>query len=202
MRNLPKAASMRVCAHHPAMTASRSLRSTPRRAIRLWMPRCLRCGRQRAKSSRLVGVQLVGPTAWSAWLARDPRYGIHEFFECHRVVPVGPRDAEHQRDALPVRDEMAFAAELAFVCRVGPGYEPPGLVQADPAEAAGASTSCRCQNPVPRGRCSRGVPVRNTNKMPLRASSSFSRGRPPCGDFEPQAAAALSAITALHSLPS
>jgi hypothetical protein len=34
-------------------------------------------------------------------------------------VPVGPCDAEHQRDACPVGHDVAFAAELAAVGRVG-----------------------------------------------------------------------------------
>lgn len=40
-------------------------------------------------------------------------------------MPVGARDAEDQRDALAVRDDVALAAELASVRRVGPGVLAP-----------------------------------------------------------------------------
>ena len=137
----------------------------------------------------LVGVQLVGPAAWSACLPAIrgmASTSSSNTTESCRLAPV-----TQNISGMPCRSvtRWRLLPSLPLSVGLGPGYEPPGLVQADPAEAAGASTSCRCQSPVPRGRCSRGVPVRNTNKMPLRASSSFSRGRPPCGDFEPQAAA-------------
>ena len=41
-------------------------------------------------------------------------------------MPVGPRNAERQRQALPVDDEMPLVAELALAGRLGPVYEPPG----------------------------------------------------------------------------
>ncbi len=67
----------------------------------------------------LVGMQLLGPAAWPAALARNAGQRVHQFLEHPRVMPVGARDAKHQRDALPVRDEVAFAAELAPIGRVG-----------------------------------------------------------------------------------
>lgn len=95
----------------------------------------------------LVGMQLVGPTARSAALAGDLGHGIHEFLEHHRVMPVGTRDAEHQRDALPVRDEMALAAELASVGRVGPRVRAPrGLDTLAPSRL----TRLKSSRPAPR----------------------------------------------------
>lgn len=73
----------------------------------------------------LVGMQLVRPTARPPALACDTRDGVHKFLEHYRVVPVGSGHAEHQRDALPVRDEVTLAAELASIGRVGPRVRAP-----------------------------------------------------------------------------
>ncbi len=82
----------------------------------------------------LVSVQFVGPAQRSAANASDGRHGIDQLLEDHRVVPVCPGDAEHQRDALPVGDEVAFAAELAAVRRVGARVRAPrGLGTVDPS---------------------------------------------------------------------
>ena len=74
----------------------------------------------------LVRMQLARPAAWPAALSSHIGQGIDQLLEDHRVVPVGAGDAEHQRDALAVRDEVALAAEFAPVGRVGPVCEPPG----------------------------------------------------------------------------
>lgn len=71
-------------------------------------------------------MHLVGPAARAATLAYDAEQGVHEVPEYHRVMPVGRRNAERQRQALPVDDEMPLVAELASVCRLGQVYEPPG----------------------------------------------------------------------------
>lgn len=71
----------------------------------------------------LVGMQLVGPTARSATRTDNRRQSINQLLE--DTVPVGPGGAEHQRNALPVRDEVALAAELAAVRRVGACVRPP-----------------------------------------------------------------------------
>lgn len=67
----------------------------------------------------LVRMQLDRPAAWSAWLATHRWQGVDQFFEDHRILTVGPGDAEHRRDALAVRDEMALAAEFASVRGIG-----------------------------------------------------------------------------------
>jgi len=141
-----------VCAlHHPAMTAKSVITldaPTSDTALDAALPEKLAAA---CKVVTLVGVQLVGPTARSASLARDPRYGIHEFLEHHRIVPVCASDAEHQRDALPVRDEMAFAAELAPVGRVGPRVRAPrGLDTLAPSKL----TRLKSSRPAPRNSAS------------------------------------------------
>src|SRR6187402_1950311 len=162
----------------------------------------------------LVCMQFAGPAPWSAALARHGRQGIDQLLEDHRVVSVGPGHAEHQRDALAVRDEVALAAELAAVCRVGARVRAPRglgtlapstltrLKSSRPALRSSANKSkCKrchtpaaCQSrslrqqvmPLPKpnswGKSSHPMPVRSTNRIPLRARSSSSLGRPPLGD--------------------
>ncbi|TDN42518.1 hypothetical protein C7389_1493 [Azoarcus indigens] len=67
----------------------------------------------------LVRMQLTWPALGPAWLARHGRQGIDQFFKYHRVMPIGPGDAEDHGDALGVRDEVALTAELAPIRRVG-----------------------------------------------------------------------------------
>jgi hypothetical protein len=122
--------------------------------------------------------------------------------------------AEHQRDTLAVRGEVALAAELASVRWVGAGVRAPrGLDTLAPSKltrlrsswpaprSCSSKTMCsRCQTPLlcqsrsrrqhvmplPKpnswGRSSQGIPVRSTNRIPLSASSSSSRERPPFCD--------------------
>jgi len=162
----------------------------------------------------LVRMQLVGPAARPAWLATHSRQGIDQLLEDHRIMPVGPGNAEHQRDALAVRDDVTFAAEFAPVRGVGACVRAPrGLGTLAPSIQARLKSSlpaprnslsnamCRrchtpahCQSrsrlqhvmPLPKpnswGRCSQGVPVRNTNRMPFKACSSLSLGLPPLGE--------------------
>jgi len=67
----------------------------------------------------LVRMQLAGPAARSTWFAAHRRQGVNQLIEHHRIVTVGSGDAEHQRDALAVCDEVAFAAKLSSVRGVG-----------------------------------------------------------------------------------
>lgn len=161
-----------------------------------------------------VSVQLVRPAARPAAPAAYTRQRIDQFFEDHRVMSVGPGDAEDQRNALAVRDDVALAAEFASIRGVrarvraprGLGTLAPSrlarLKSSWPALRSSASnnkckrchTPAACQSrslrqqvmPLPKpnscGRSSQAMPVRSTKTMPLRASSSFSRGRPPRGD--------------------
>ena len=72
-----------------------------------------------------VGVQLGRPAARPPGLAGHSRQRIDQRLEEHRVVAVGAGNAEHERDTLGVGHEVAFAAELAPVRRVGPGVQAP-----------------------------------------------------------------------------
>lgn len=74
----------------------------------------------------LVRMQLARPAPRPAWLAAHGRQSIHQRLEDHRIMAVGPGDAEHHRDALAVRDQVALGAEFAPVRRVGPCVRPPG----------------------------------------------------------------------------
>ena len=162
----------------------------------------------------LVGMQPVRPATRPATRAGNRRQGIDQLFEDYGVVTIGPGHAEHQRDTLSVRDDVAFATELATVSRVRSCVQAPrGLGTADPSmltrlrsswpapRSCASKTRCRrcqtpaaCQSrrrrqhvmPLPKpnscGRSSQAMPVRSTNKMPLSASSSDSRGRPPLSD--------------------
>lgn len=74
----------------------------------------------------LVRMQFRGPAAWPARFTAHGRQGIDQLFEDHRIMAVGARDAEHQRDTLAVRDQVALAAELAPVRGVEPCVRAPG----------------------------------------------------------------------------
>ncbi len=73
----------------------------------------------------LVRMQFARPAARPSSLAAHRRQGVDQFVEDHRIVTVGPSDAEDQRDALAVRDEVALAAKLAPVGGVGPRVRAP-----------------------------------------------------------------------------
>lgn len=74
----------------------------------------------------LVRMQFSRPSTRPASLATYRRQGIDQLLEDHRVMPVGPGDAEHHRDALSVRDDVVLAAKLAPIRRVGACVRPPG----------------------------------------------------------------------------
>ena len=74
-----------------------------------------------------VSVQLVGSAARSAALTRDRRHSIEQVFERYAVVDVGPGQQQGERDAVSIRDQMAFGARLASVGRFGPVAAPPFL---------------------------------------------------------------------------
>lgn len=110
----------------------------------------------------LVRMQLGRPAARPAALAPHIGQGIDQLLEDHRVVPVGAGHAEHQRDALAVRDEVALAAQLASVRGVGARVRAPRglatlaasrlarLKSSRPALRSSASNSMRnwCHTPA------------------------------------------------------
>jgi hypothetical protein len=65
-----------------------------------------------------VCVQLVGSAFWSAALTRDGRHSIEQVLERYAVVDVGPGQQKGERDAVSIRDQMAFGARPASVGRV------------------------------------------------------------------------------------
>ena len=65
-----------------------------------------------------VGVQLVGSASRPAALAGDGRHSVEQVLERYAVVDVGSGQQKGERDAVPIRDQMAFCARLASVSRV------------------------------------------------------------------------------------
>ena len=99
----------------------------------------------------LVGLQALGPASWPARQAPDSGQVVDELFEDDRVVPVGSRDAEHQRDASSVGHDVALAAELAPVSGVGARVRAPrGLGTLAPSMLA----RLKSRRPAPRSSAS------------------------------------------------
>ena len=103
----------------------------------------------------LVRMQFPGPSTQPAPLATHRRQGVDQLLEDHRIVAIGPGDAEDQRDALAVRDEVALAAELAPVRGVGPRVRPPrGLGTLAPSMLTRLKSSLSALRSSPRSaRC-------------------------------------------------
>ena len=161
----------------------------------------------------LVGMQLVGPPARSATLAADGGNGVDEVLEWRAVMDIGAGQEKSQRDALPVRRQVAFCARPAAIRWVGTGREAPLLAAIDEPSTQARLQSIRsasrkrrsnsrcnrsqtphaCQSrrrrqhvtpepqPSSNGSICHGMPVRSTNKMPVRAARAETRGRPPRG---------------------
>lgn len=84
-----------------------------------------------------VGVQLVGPLPRASAFAADRRNCIDQGFERHAVVDVGAGQQNGQRDALPIRREMAFRAGPPAVRGVRPrGVAPFFAAMDDPSTQA------------------------------------------------------------------
>ena len=106
----------------------------------------------------LVCMQLGWPAAWPSRLASDSRQRVYQRLEDHRVVAVGTSDAEHERDAVDVRHEVALHSEPAAVRRVGPGVQTPpgGLATLAPSMLARPKSSLSApRNSASSSRCSR-----------------------------------------------
>ena len=99
----------------------------------------------------LVSVQPLGPASRSARQSSNGGQVVDEFLEDHGVVPVGPRDAEHERDARSIGHNVALAAELAAVGRVGARVRTPrGLGTLAPSMLA----RLKSRRPAPRSSAS------------------------------------------------
>ena len=80
----------------------------------------------------LVCVQLAGPPAWSpAPSISQGRDGVEGLGHHHAVVPVGPAQAEAERRAARIGDEVALRTRLAPVRRVRAGGRAPFLAGTD-----------------------------------------------------------------------
>lgn len=84
-----------------------------------------------------VGVQFGRPLAgltiqaWHGW------NGIEHGLERHRIVSIGTRDRDGQRNAACIYDDVSFRSELAAIGRVGPGFlAPRGLETLAPSRLA------------------------------------------------------------------
>ena len=75
----------------------------------------------------LVRVQLSRPASRPATLAVDRWDRIEHLREGHAVMHIGPGQGERERDAVTVRDEMAFGAGTATIGRIRPSRAPPIL---------------------------------------------------------------------------
>lgn len=73
----------------------------------------------------LVGMQFLRPAARPSRLAWDGRHSVDQILERPAVVSIGASQQESERDAAPVRDEVALGACFAAIRRVRPGPAPP-----------------------------------------------------------------------------
>lgn len=85
----------------------------------------------------LVRMHLVGPFARPTWQTANGLHRVDEVLEEHRVVPVGPAHQDRQRQPSRIGQDMALAAELAPVGRIGACVLPPrGLATLAPSMLA------------------------------------------------------------------
>ncbi len=78
-----------------------------------------------------VGVQLIWSAFRSAALARNMRHSVKQVLERYAVVDVGPGQQKGERDAVSIRDQMAFGARPASVGRVRTCRSAPFLAAMD-----------------------------------------------------------------------
>ena len=72
-----------------------------------------------------VAEYAIRTMARSSTLSLQGWDGINQSEGLLRVVTIGPGELYHKRDSLSVANQMAFAAELRSVRRVGTGLESP-----------------------------------------------------------------------------
>ena len=137
--------------HHPAMTPEPVIALDAPASNAILNPTALEMLTTAMEVVSLVGMQPLRPTSWPARQASDSRQVVDELFEDDRVVPVGSRDAEHQRDASSVGHDVALAAELAPVSGVGARVRAPrGLGTLAPSMLA----RLKSRRPAPRSSAS------------------------------------------------
>lgn len=162
---------------------------------------------------RAICQGLVRPFASSTVGGLDRWDGIHQRNRHFRIVHVGARMFDGQRNSVSVGDHMAFRAIFASIRGIGSSFYPPktartlqlsiadvvqSMTSAKPSSSSSTfqtfcQTPAACQSrrrrqhvipephPISCGKYSQGVPVFNTNKIPVNALRSEMRGRPPFG---------------------
>ncbi len=91
----------------------------PFRAMRLVIPLSLQIVTATLVVISFVCMQLDWSAPWPAFESFDRWQRIQALLKPHRVMPVCCTDQHNQRNAASVYNNMALAAELASVCRVG-----------------------------------------------------------------------------------
>ncbi len=147
------------------------------------------------KLIRFLSVQFARLLARLISQASDGRDGIKRGLECHRIVPVGSRDRDSQRDATRSYDDVSFRSELAAVGRVEAGLlAPRGLETLAPSRLARSQSIWSCSRSRRSiARCSRcHTPAacqsrrRRQHLMPLPKPCSCGRsshGMPVCSTY-------------------
>jgi len=93
----------------------------------------------------LVRMQFSGALARPARQASERRDCVNAGFEQHGVMPVGPADQHHQRNAPSVYDDMPFGAQFAPVGWVGACLlAPRGLGTVEPSMLARSQSIWSC----------------------------------------------------------
>jgi hypothetical protein len=72
-----------------------------------------------------VAEHIIRSMAWAPPHALQWRNGINESECLLRVVTIGPRELDGQRNSPSVADQMALAAEFGSVCGIGTCLKPP-----------------------------------------------------------------------------
>lgn len=70
---------------------------------------------------RLVGVQLVRPSAWSPAWPLERWHCVEHRLHHHGVVAVRPGQADGERNAIAISDDVTFGARPTTIGRVRPG---------------------------------------------------------------------------------
>ncbi len=151
-----------------------------------------------------VSVQFARALAWRTVQPGYRRNGIERGLECHRIVAVGSRDRDGQRNAACIYDDVSLRSELAAVGRVGAGFlAPRGLETLAPSRLARSQSIWSCSRSRRSiARCSRRhTPAacqsrrRRQHVMPLPKPSSCGRsshGIPVCSTYRMPLSAARS----------
>ena len=94
-----------------------------------------------------VGVEFAGPASgWSPGLP-DRRYSINHLLQHDTVVDVGSCQADRERDALRIGEDVTLGARLAAICRARAGRRAPLLAATDALSRAARLKSIALRRP-------------------------------------------------------